>query len=452
MGTMAPALLITPPDDGTNVPRRPREDDMKKWLSIAAILIVAGAAAAFWTRSGTDAGVTYRTVKVEKGDLEAVVSATGALSAVTTVEVGTQVSGLISKIMVDFNDTVKKGEVIAQLDTTLLQSSVQDAEASYERTQAELHQAERDFTRFQSLHEQGIAADADFNNAQYQLEVAKASMKSAEASLDRARRNLSFATIMAPVDGTVVERDVDVGQTVAASFSSPRLFTIANDLSEMQILASVDESDIGQIKEGQTVRFTVKAYPDERFNGTVKQVRLQSTTDQNVVSYTVVVNVKNPDGRLLPGMTATVEFLVASATDVLKVPNAALRFRPTEAMVAEMRARREQQAAVRDAQGDAPPTGTEGRPRVDGQGGHALGAGHGARPSNVTLLWFLDPDGKIDAAPVKTGITDGQATEITGRRIEPGLEVIAGMSQAAQSSTSNPFQPSQSGGRHGPPF
>ncbi len=425
---------------------------MKKWLSIAAILIVAGAAAAFWTRSGTDAGVTYRTVKVEKGDLEAVVSATGALSAVTTVEVGTQVSGLISKIMVDFNDTVKKGEVIAQLDTTLLQSSVQDAEASYERTQAELHQAERDFTRFQSLHEQGIAADADFNNAQYQLEVAKASMKSAEASLDRARRNLSFATIMAPVDGTVVERDVDVGQTVAASFSSPRLFTIANDLSEMQILASVDESDIGQIKEGQTVRFTVKAYPDERFNGTVKQVRLQSTTDQNVVSYTVVVNVKNPDGRLLPGMTATVEFLVASATDVLKVPNAALRFRPTEAMVAEMRARREQQRAESGTQG-GPQTGeAQGRPQWNGQGGGAAGAAHGGRPSNVTLLWFLDPDGKIDAAPVKTGITDGQATEITGRRIEPGLEVIAGMSQAAQSSTSNPFQPSQSGGRHGPPF
>ncbi len=425
---------------------------MKKWLSIAAILIAAGAAAAFWTRSGPDAGVTYRTVKVEKGDLEAVVSATGALSAVTTVEVGTQVSGLISKIMVDFNDTVRKGQVIAQLDTTLLQSSVQDAEASYERTQADLHQAERDFTRFQSLHQQGIAADADFNSAQYQLEVAKASMKSAEASLDRARRNLSFATIMAPVDGTVVERDVDVGQTVAASFSSPRLFTIANDLSEMQILASVDESDIGQIKEGQTVRFTVKAYPDERFNGTVKQVRLQSTTDQNVVSYTVVVNVKNPDGRLLPGMTATVEFLVASATDVLKVPNAALRFRPTEAMVAEMRARREQQAAVRDAQGDTPPTGTEGRPRVDGQGGHVPGAGHGERPSNVTMLWFLDPDGKIDAAPVKTGITDGQSTEITGRRIEPGLEVIAGMSQAAQSSTSNPFQPAAGGDRHGPPF
>jgi len=425
---------------------------MKKWLSIAAILVVAGVAAAFWTRSGQESGVSYRTATLEKGNLEAVVSATGALSAVTTVEVGTQVSGLISEILVDFNDKVKKGQVIAQIDTTLLESAVQDAQASYERNLAELHQAQRDFTRFESLHEQGIAADADLNTAQYQLEVAQASLKSAEASLDRAKRNLAYATITAPVDGTVVERAVDVGQTVAASFSSPQLFKIANDLSQMQILASVDESDIGLIKEGQDVRFTVKAYPDEHFKGTVKQVRLQSTTDQNVVSYTVVINVKNLDGRLLPGMTATVEFLVASATDVLKVPNAALRFRPTEAMLAEMRARREQRRAEREAQGGGSPSGAEGRPRWNGQGGGEGGAASGGPPSDVTLLWFLDGDGKVDAAPVRVGISDGQFTQVTSRRIEPGLEVITGISQAAQTTTSNPFQPTQQGPRHGPPF
>ncbi len=180
--------------------------------------------------------------------------------------------------------------------------------------------AERDFERFKSLHADGIAADADFNKAQYALDVARANVKSAHASLARARRNLGYATITAPVSGTVIERDVDVGQTVAASFSSPRLFRIANDLTEMQILASVDESDIGQIQEGQTARFTVKAYPDETFQGTVRQVRLQSTTEENVVNYTVVIDVDNPDGKLLPGMTATVEFLVAKAEDVLKVP------------------------------------------------------------------------------------------------------------------------------------
>ncbi|MGE5235091.1 MAG: efflux RND transporter periplasmic adaptor subunit [Acidobacteriota bacterium] len=436
---------------------------MKKWIiAVVSVLVVAAVAFGLLTRKSGQA-TSYRFVAVEKGDLESVVTATGTLSAVTTVQVGTQISGLISKLYVDFNDKVKKGQLVAQLDTTLLDSSVRDAEATLDRNQAQLDQATRDFGRLSELHKEGIAADADFNTAQYNLDIARANLKSAKASLDRARQNLAYATISAPVSGTVVERDVDVGQTVAASLSAPKLFLIANDLSEMQILAPVDESDIGQIKEGQTARFTVKAYPDTKFSGTVKQVRLQSTVDQNVVSYTVVVGVKNADGRLLPGMTATVEFLIASAKDVLKIPNAALRFRPSEAMLAEVRARLQRERAARPAQGQSgqevpsgasngtsPVNGAGGRApggRGNGNGGHT-GAGNGAR--GATLLFYLDKDGKLAATPVRAGITDGQFTEVKGRGLEPGMQVIAGVTQAAQSTSSTPFQASQQGVRHGP--
>lgn len=263
---------------------------MKKLIIIVTLFAVAGAVSLYFLRDTAGQGASYRFVTVEFGDLESVVSTTGTLDAVTTVEVGTQVSGIIDRIYVDFNDTVKKGQVITRPDTTLLESAVRDAEANLERNQA-------------------------------------------------------YATIYAAISGTVIERKVDVGQTVASSLSTPQLFLIADDLTRMQILASVDESDIGRIEEGQTGRFTVQAYPDDTFEGTVRQVRLQSTIEENVVDYTVVVDVENPGGRLLPGMTATVDFLVETVSDVLKVPNAALRFRATKEMMAgardRMQARRE---------------------------------------------------------------------------------------------------------------
>ncbi|MCU0291475.1 MAG: efflux RND transporter periplasmic adaptor subunit [Thermoanaerobaculaceae bacterium] len=445
------------------------EVPVKKWIVLAVVVLLLGAGAyGFLSRKSAD-GTSYRFVTVEKGDLESVVSATGALSAVKTVQVGTQISGLISKLNVDFNDKVVAGQVIAQLDTTLLETSIHDAEATLERNQAQLRQAERDFERIKTLHQQGISADADFNTAQYNLDVARASVKSANASLERARQNLAYATITAPVSGTVVERDVDVGQTVAASLSAPKLFLIANDLSEMQILASVDESDIGQIREGQSVRFTVKAYQDRKFTGTVKQVRLQSTVEQNVVNYTVVVAVSNPDGKLLPGMTATVEFVVASARDVLKVANAALRFRPSDAVVAEVRARLQKEREARMQAGEGGASGHQGMPGGEaGPGGPGMGSpgntngrpvssASGARPANgngkpreLTLLYHLDTDGKITGAPVRTGITDGQYTEVRGRALEAGLQVIAGATQVAKAASANPFQ-AASGDRRGPP-
>jgi HlyD family secretion protein len=277
-----------------------------------------------------------------------------------------------------------------------------------------------------------MITEVEVDQARYNLEVARASASSAEIALERAKRNLAYATIYAPISGTVIERNVDVGQTVAASLSAPQLFLIANDLSRMQILASVDESDISLIEEGQTARFTVQAYPDEHFTGIVRQVRLQSTSQENVVNYTVVVDVDNMDGRLLPGMTATVDFLVAVATDVTKVANAALRFSPTDEMLTEMR------DGAKGEQGDQPTS----RPSTTGRA-----RGDGSRPGNAAMLWYLDADGQLAVTRVRTGISDGQYTEIQGEDIEPGMLVIAGISQSGQSSTSNPFQSQQQGAR-----
>ncbi|HPW54572.1 MAG: efflux RND transporter periplasmic adaptor subunit [Thermoanaerobaculaceae bacterium] len=436
---------------------------MKRWVLIAAVVVVAGVATAYMTLRRNGDAPSYRFVTVERGNIDAVVSATGTLSAVTTVQVGTQVSGLISELLVDFNDRVEKGQVIARLDTTLLESNLRDVEASLERSRAEVKQAERDYERVSSLYQQGISAVADFNKAQYNRDVARAQVKSAEASLARAQQNLAYATITAPVSGIVVERAVDVGQTVAASLSAPKLFTIANDLSEMQILAPVDESDIGQIKEGQLVRFTVKTYPDRRFEGVVKQVRLQSTIEQNIVSYTVVIAVANLDGKLLPGMTATAEFVVASAENVLKVSNAALRFRPPEVLAAEARARfQKEMAARRTAQGESAPgqrpegAGVDpapGRPSGDERGSGFPGApGNGSRNGrDFPALYYIATDGNLALLPVRPGITDGQSTEVRGRQLEAGMQVIAGMTQGVQKASTNPFQSTQSNRPPRPP-
>ena len=421
----------------------------KLWLCIG-VLVLSGASFWFFNRSAEEAKSPYRFVTLEQGDLESVVSSTGALDAVTTVQVGTQVSGIISRIYVDFNDKVQKGQVIARIDTTLLTSAVRDAQATVERNEAQHRQAQREFTRIEGLFEKQFITEVEFNLAQYNLDIALVATKSAGISLERARQNMSYATIYAPISGTVIERNVDVGQTVAASFSAPQLFLIADDLSRMEILASVDESDIGLIKEGQVARFNVQAYPDESFTGAVRQVRLQSTSQENVVNYTVVVDVENADGRLLPGMTATVEFLIETAQDVLKIANAALRFRPTESMMADVRARMQEQ---RDGQigNDSLHEGWgTGRPPAGGGGGNGQGGpfGFGAfgGGSEISMLWFLDEEGQLAMAPARLGITDGQATEVRSRRLEPGMEIIASvtqMQQSEESQSNNPFQQNQ---------
>lgn len=464
---------------------------MNKKPLLIAVAVLAVAAAGFWAwkKSTAASTPTYRFATIERGDLEAAVSATGTLSAVTTVQVGTQVSGKIVEIMVDFNDRVKKGQLIARIDPTLPEQAVRDAQAGVERNQAEVEQAEREYERNKQLFDRKVLTEVEFNNAKYGLAVARANVKSAQVTLDRARQNLSYTQIYAPIDGIVVERSVELGQTVVASMSTPQLFLIANDLSQMQILASVDESDIGAINEGQDVRFSVQAYPNEHFSGAVKQVRLQSKTTENVVNYTVVVRVANNSGKLRPGMTATLEFLTGTASQALLAPNAALRFRPTDEMRAEMLKRFQERRAANGG-GEGGPE-FAGRPGAEGSGGSgpsiggngggpeggpggfarragenaggAAGAGRGgangaggagmgarARGQPPTMLWFLDEKGQLATAPVRTGLTDGQRTVVESPRIKEGMQVIVAVNtpSAAPNAAANPFG---GGGFGGPP-
>lgn len=408
------------------------------------ILLLAGAVALILgmvrSRGGQEA-VNYRLATVAQGDIEALVSATGTLDAVTTVQVGTQVSGIVHEICVDFNDPVKEGQVVARIDTALLANAVAGAEAQLARSQAELRQAQREFTRVEALHEEALVSDSEFSTVQFNLDAAQASVQSSEVDLSRARQNLGYATITSPINGTVINRAVDVGQTVQASFSAPELFLIAGDLTRMQILVAVDESDIGQIAEGQAARFTVQAYPDDTFTGTVRQVRLQSASEENVVNYTAVVDVANPDGILLPGMTATVDFLVETATDVLYVTNASLRYKPDqETMAAVFDRKHSEREALQD--GSAAPPSSSRSDKDD------------TAAANRGMLWTLDEAGELDLVPVRTGISDGTNTVVMGRSLEAGIQVIAGVSSSASSTSnsSSPFQQQSSQGeRRGPP-
>src|SRR5512140_739561 len=266
----------------------------------------------------------FRLDKVTSGEISMVVTATGTVNPVTSVDVGTQVSGIVSKLYADFNSVVKEGQVIAQIDPTFLEQAVKDGEANLSRAIAQYADSKRTYDRTKSLYDKQLESQATFDAALTTLESNSAALKQAQATLDRAKINLAYATIYAPISGVVINRAVNVGQTVAASFSSPTLFTIANDLSKMQVQTTVDESDIGRISIGQEATFTVDAYSDEKFSGTVSQIRLAPVSIQNVVNYTVIIDVDNEQLKLIPGMTANVKILAASGKDILRVPNMAL--------------------------------------------------------------------------------------------------------------------------------
>jgi HlyD family secretion protein len=422
---------------------------MKRWILVVLIL-GAGAVAWFLFFRGKPDTDSYRFVTVERGTIESVVSSTGTLRATSTIQVGTQVSGRIEAIYVDFNDQVEEGQLIARIDPTLLEQEVRSAKIAVERSRAELDQATREMKRAQDLHDGNVITESEYTTAQYQLALAKASHESARINLDKAERNLNYTEIRAPVDGTVLERNVEIGQTVAASLQAPQLFLIAGDLSEMEILAYVDESDIGEIGPDQEVRFTVQAFPDRSFEGKVRQVRLQSTTQENVVNYMVAVAVDNKDGRLLPGMTATVEFIVQRAEDVLMVSNAALRFQPTEAMRDEIRKRRVGAGPREEGPDSTVHLGRGRRGNAGGDpdsGGRTAGWSSGERSSRSEqtrgadggILWTVDADGSLDIIPVRTGISDGLSTEIRGPKVTEGLEVIAAATTSVGTGINNPF-------------
>ncbi len=333
----------------------------------------------------------FQFARVHRGTLETLVSSTGTLAAVETVDVGTQVSGTIARLAVDYNDRVKKGQVLTVLDQSLFRAAVGEAEAGVVKTRAQLAQAEDEFRRNKPLAEKGYLSEQEFLPIRTGVDTARADLSSAEAGLKRARTNLDYTVIRSPIDGIIIARSVDAGQTVAASFNTPTLFVIARDLSHMQIEATVDESDIGQIRQGQEVRFTVQAYPDRTFTGKVTQIRLQPQTISNVVNYTVIVQAENDKGRLLPGMTATVDFVVARAENALLAPNAALRFEPQ---------------AAKKAQKPAGTTAEEG---------------------DKGRLYTLGERGRLHPLNVAKGPTDGVSTVVTGSDIREGMEVVTGL-------------------------
>lgn len=437
---------------------------MKRIVIALVVVVVAVGATFYFRRQAAADPTTYLFVPVTRGDIQSTVAATGNLSAVDSVQVGTQVSGRIDALYADFNDHVHKGELIARIDTTLLRLSLDRAKASEAQGEADLKQKEFALEQTKRLLATSAATQTDYESAQAAYAMSKANLKSDSVALSEAQQNMAYASIYSPINGIVIKRSVDVGQTVAASFSAPELFLIAGDLKDMQILASVDESDIGQIHDGQDVTFTVEAYPNRVFHGTVKQVRLQSTTSDNVVMYPVVVGVKNPDGVLLPGMTATANFQVAQANNVLRVPTGALRFQPTQEMLAQFRTEHGDTNGARNGRdstrrgGRAGDTGMAARFGGSGgfrgaQGGRGGRGGRGGmggqRSSNMGTLWYLNSAGQLEMARVRTGLTDGQYTEVTSPALKDGMQVIAAVTggSVASSSPQNPFQNQQNGRR-----
>ena len=314
----------------------------KKIILIAvAVVVVAGAGIWFFAGSPAKHKVTYATANVSKGDISNSVTATGTIEPVTEVEVGTQVSGIIDKIYVDYNSTVTKGQLIAEMDRATLQSELASQQATYDGAKAEYEYQKKNYERSKGLHEKSLISDTDFEQALYNYQKAKSSYDSSKASLAKAERNLSYATITSPIDGVVISRDVEAGQTVASGFETPTLFTIAADLTQMQVVADVDEADIGGVEEGQRASFTVDAYPNDTFDGVVTQIRLgdasstssTSSSSSTVVTYEVVISAHNPDQKLKPRLTANVTIYILDKKDVLSVPNKALRFVPEKPLI-----------------------------------------------------------------------------------------------------------------------
>jgi len=426
-----------------------KEIKKRTWIIISVAVVIVIVVFSGVMRKHSDGSSDFEFVQVERGDIENAISSTGTLNAKGTVEVGTQVSGTIDKVFVDFNDKVRKNQILAVLDTTLLAASVREAEANLRKTQAQYDLSLTKYEDAQELHKNEFISELDFKTAKVDYETANAALLSAQANLERAQANLKYAVIRSPINGTVINRSIESGQTVAASFSTPTLFVITEDLSQMEIHASVDESDIGQIKEEQSVRFTVDAYPDETFTGSVREIRLQPETIQNVVNYTVVVDATNDKGLLLPGMTATVDFLIEQRRNVLLIANSALRFQPTQDMLAEVR--RNMQGKI-GASSDSIDK-MRGQILVEqGQQGEFphMDSGRLQEPQDVAMLWYIDDENRLSMMPIRTGATDGKNTEIVeGRDIKEGMAFISniGKQSESQSTSSN----NQQRRRPGPP-
>jgi HlyD family secretion protein len=394
----------------------------KKVIIISGLVIVAAVTSVTIIKSrGALQPTEYKTVAIQRGSIEMVISSTGSLNPVSTIEVGTQVSGTIVKVNADYNDVVMKGQIVAEIDKEPLLNKLNQVKASYLRNEALFKQALTKYNRMVPLHEKQLVSDDEFMDVETDYYAQKAALEGARVEVETARNNLTYAIIKSPVNGTVISRSVEVGQTVAANFSAPTLFVIAEDLQKMQILADVDESDIGKIKVDQDVSFTVPAYPDRKFTGKVSQIRLQPQSSQSVVTYSVVIKAANVDGVLLPGMTASVDFITEKVDNILLAPSAALRFKPSDLQLTKLQALRKQHNRDR---GEPPPL-----PQDSARAGFIKERGNrdSVSRSDRGVLWVLESSGEIKPEFVKIGLTDGTNVEIHGRSTREGIQVVTGI-------------------------
>ena len=385
---------------------------MKKIVTIIiAITVIVGAF--FFFRSGDKKVTTYETVELKKGSINNTVTATGTIEPITKVDVGTQVSGTISHIYVDYNSVVTKGQLLAELDRKLLEAELKSEMANLKSSKSEFEYQDKNFKRLYQLHEKNLISETEYEEALYQYEKAQQAYEKAQATLVKAQSNLDYATIYSPIDGVVLSREVEEGQTVAASFETPTMFTIANDLRKMQVIADVDEADIGQVLEGQRVTFTVDAFPDDTFEGNVTQVRLNPTTESNVVTYEVVIDAPNPELKLKPGLTANITVYTMEKNDILLAPLKAFRFTPKTAP-------------------------------ENPQTTQAPQAGKGEK-----VVWLQTAEGIVPKV-IKVGVSDGIYTEVK-EGIQEGSRLIVGVQRNKKivpqggNEESNPFMPPRPG-------
>ncbi|MBK7131834.1 MAG: efflux RND transporter periplasmic adaptor subunit [Bacteroidales bacterium] len=405
----------------------------KKVLIIAGVLVAAVVVLLIVKPFGRkEAEVSFNTVKVERGNITNTVTATGTIEAITTVNVGTQVSGILQHVYVDFNDVVKKGQLLARLDETSLKAQLEQSQSQVDQAQAQLNFQEATYKRLKALYEKELIAQTDYDQALYNYENSKAALSNAKSALARTQVNLEYATITSPIDGVVLNRAVEEGQTVAASFNTPTLFTIVNDLTQMEVQTSVDEADIGKVQQGQRVEFTVDAYSDMKFEGTVSQVRLQPVTTNNVVTYVVILSAPNPEKKLMPGMTASAIIYVEEKENTLTLTGKALRFTPDAAYMKKMFADMQKNMPGRNTAMGAPsPQGNPASEIIDGEipagppptGGmpSALSAPEGSK-----IVWVKDAKAGLRPVPLLTGIDNGSSVEVISG-LKEGDEVIISM-------------------------
>lgn len=416
---------------------------MKKLGMVVGAVALAGLGLWYFLRGDANGqgAERYKSAVIDRGDVAMTVTATGTISAVTTVQVGSQVSGIIAALYADFNTPVTKGQLVAELDPTTFEAAVAQRRADVAQSEVRLRNARTQMLRQEQLLAKQLVAQADYDLAKADFDALEAQITQVKAALLQAQTNLGYTKIRSPIDGVVVDRQYDIGQTVAASFQAPTLFTIAQDLTKMQVQADVDQSDIGRIRVGQSARFTVDAYPDEEFVGAITQVRLNATVNQNVVTYPVIVGVENAELKLRPKMTADLSVEVDRVRDVLRVPNAALRFRPVEEAAGA--------SGAAGARGAAAGAGMErGAQPGGGFAGAAQGlaagrrAGEGEKKEKAwQTVYRLGADGKLAPVQVRTGLSDGKFSEVLAGELAAGDTIVVGMatSKAGAAPASSPL-------------